>query len=1762
MKKTLSTVIMLLILMFALSTNVQAYTMSFTGKTEVESGETFNVTISVDEATTLANGQLSYDTSLFTFVGATQDDNMAAQAYPSEGKVKWMYTELKTEPVGVNSFVFTFKAAEVEETKKGTFTLNDFVVTTATDAEYDQAASTISGSNSVEVTINKKVTEPTWTLNPSDDFELEVGDTKTIETDGDVTWTTSDSKVATVDKNGKVTAVKEGTATITATDKDGNTKSVKVTVVAKDELTLSPSGNIKLEIGESQKVETNKEVTWTTSNSKVATVDKNGKITAVGAGTATITATDKDGNKKTIKVTVTAKDTTSGKKDNTTTNDSKLPQTGEDFARFACLGLAAVILAAGLVFKKKAKNLGKLFVILPLVAIMSLSGVVNAIKIVDDETMKAGVFAAGELLEDEDVVAVSPCKNFTTEDKLTLEMIENIMGMTTNGVVDAEGTAIENPEYLATGYVISTPHPYSKEGENVIQVVEDYTVLLYGDANGDGKICNCLDVNVIRQDYVFNNKAEGVYKLAADLYADDVLNVRDVQRMIKKYLGTLDGSLVTPFPGEKEIVLEPDEDNITLKIGEQITITPEDPNVTWSWDSDNKSAYISTTVDGIATITGANCGTIDLTVTDEDGNEKIITITVIGGTIVLNNCTSTTIETEVSLDIEGKEIASIEHFYAFQAGYMQGTSEPKSAGTTTESIFTYTNEILAINNPYTFYAEITTTDGEVYKTNSVTWYFGTEYPKPTDTEVEIEPNTDFELEVDESQTIKANENVDWSWDEDSDIADVVVNDDGSITVTGKNPGEIDITATDENGNEKTITVTVVAPTGETDDESAAVARVESTGKMYITVQYAVNAAANTDTVTMLKDSTEAVTIPKEKNITLAMGNQTLTGVVNEEGTSYAVKVLGDLTVKSLESGSTITLPYLGVEENTSTIILEGDANLTLETITNEDGTTTALDIGNQNTNTSEMIDSNNIKEHAVILNNGTGDININGLVTVSGHTNNRGYYGAITDNGNGSNITITKGRVSSSTIGIVKTGSGTITIGENVNEITGLGVLQVYAEKTPLLVNPNVTVNFYQGNLVTTTTDPEIGRTDPDYVDGYMHGVCIDEIKTTEEGSVDVVHEFDAINDNENILLVGGADETSASYRELVSGETKDVSEAVAENVTQGLYYTKLSTATKQAAAGDTLQILKDVEESFTVHRDLILDLNGHTITATDAEYAITNNGNLTIMNSDTSVGGQITTPNNSGFTNESMHTIITKGNLTITTNDDGTSSTQINLHPKADDDTTATIKNIGTNNTIKITGGAILGGSANPTRYLNAAILDENTGSTIIVEKGQVGGYIGIKKTGSGTINIGTNEQELWGTTTGPTDHVKLSVGGTGGALLVDENVKVNFYNGYLQSTTEQVSRNVDGTTHEFDAYRDGFGTTIGMCGSADWTAAYYREPYFTDNGETLNKEEAVAQLLTYPGGYYTTIEGAMQAAIDSGSMNGGTVKLLKSTTESVEQPTGSIFKLDLNGNTLTGADDGTSTISVENGGLTITNSTGNGQVLSAIITETTSATSNISLNNSSLVLEPEDGTTLRVELRNDTTGCKIPNIYKVGSKDIVIKGTTYVVGPSYGGSIDTEAILDEGTGDIKVYSGLISGGKAIEKTSSGTIWIGFDYISGEVATGNDLRISGTYACLLVNESCKVYYYDGILNNNTTNSNLKTEAMVCANEILDTDNDGYVDTFEVHDFDETRENDASVKLNGTASSSNTSYSVITTASVAETGTDAATEALEAAAQE
>ena len=146
-------------------------------------------------------------------------------------------------------------------------------------------------------------------------MDMELGTSKQLTatitpenaTNKGLTWTSLNSNVATVDKNGLVTAWKEGTATINVYTKDGNKKASCTVTVKKVPVTNVYLDNTSLVLvaGENAQLNatvfpnnaTDKSVTWTSSNTAVASVSNDGMVTAESAGSTTITVTTKDGNK-------------------------------------------------------------------------------------------------------------------------------------------------------------------------------------------------------------------------------------------------------------------------------------------------------------------------------------------------------------------------------------------------------------------------------------------------------------------------------------------------------------------------------------------------------------------------------------------------------------------------------------------------------------------------------------------------------------------------------------------------------------------------------------------------------------------------------------------------------------------------------------------------------------------------------------------------------------------------------------------------------------------------------------------------------------------------------------------------------------------------------------------------------------------------------------------------------------------------------------------------------------------------------------------------------------------------------------------------------------------------------------------------------------------------------------------------------------------------------------------------------------------------
>ena len=143
--------------------------------------------------------------------------------------------------------------------------------------------------------------------------QLEVVFNPTDTTDNkDITWSSSDTSIATVSANGTVTALKDGVVTITATvgtktdTYDITVQEIKLTAISMQEtMTVHKGETDSLTVTYIPSNTTDeKNVTFLSSDSSVVTVDTDGKVTAKKAGTATITLTGSNNISAVIEVTV------------------------------------------------------------------------------------------------------------------------------------------------------------------------------------------------------------------------------------------------------------------------------------------------------------------------------------------------------------------------------------------------------------------------------------------------------------------------------------------------------------------------------------------------------------------------------------------------------------------------------------------------------------------------------------------------------------------------------------------------------------------------------------------------------------------------------------------------------------------------------------------------------------------------------------------------------------------------------------------------------------------------------------------------------------------------------------------------------------------------------------------------------------------------------------------------------------------------------------------------------------------------------------------------------------------------------------------------------------------------------------------------------------------------------------------------------------------------------------------------------------------
>ena len=186
------------------------------------------------------------------------------------------------------------------------------MVVAVSAGEADITASVTNSEMSAVCKVTVKVAAKDITVPDNLDVKLNDGNETTVEatvspadaTDVKVSYASTDEAVATVDKDGRVQVLQPGECDIITTlMQDGEKVTEKTTHVKAfyevESITLD-SNEGKLTVGNShtikatvapEEVAAETTIEWSSSNEKVATVDSNGKVTAVSSGNATITAT-------------------------------------------------------------------------------------------------------------------------------------------------------------------------------------------------------------------------------------------------------------------------------------------------------------------------------------------------------------------------------------------------------------------------------------------------------------------------------------------------------------------------------------------------------------------------------------------------------------------------------------------------------------------------------------------------------------------------------------------------------------------------------------------------------------------------------------------------------------------------------------------------------------------------------------------------------------------------------------------------------------------------------------------------------------------------------------------------------------------------------------------------------------------------------------------------------------------------------------------------------------------------------------------------------------------------------------------------------------------------------------------------------------------------------------------------------------------------------------------------------------------------------
>ncbi len=313
--------------------------------------------------------------------------------------------------------------------------------------------------------INLSLDKTTINKNESEKLKIEILPEEAK--DQKITFSSSNPNIISVDQSGNIFGVSSGEATITATAENGVKGSITLNVYSKVEEIKLDIENLTLQEGESYNLKatiypedaTNKNITFDSENNDIATVNQSGKITAIKEGTTKITVTSQE---------------------------SQNAQNDENKQR-----------------EKNTKN-----------NVIQQSDSNNLIqKSVEVKVIKK--LTEDELKFDESLTIQGNIISGFNYNNMTAENIKNyITTIYEIKIENYSGETIENNQLVGTGSKIKIIR--TTQTNNTTETIAEYTVVLYGDVNGDGKI-NSVDLLVLQRHILEIQTIDEIFQKAGNI---------------------------------------------------------------------------------------------------------------------------------------------------------------------------------------------------------------------------------------------------------------------------------------------------------------------------------------------------------------------------------------------------------------------------------------------------------------------------------------------------------------------------------------------------------------------------------------------------------------------------------------------------------------------------------------------------------------------------------------------------------------------------------------------------------------------------------------------------------------------------------------------------------------------------------------------------------------------------------------------------------------------------------------------------------------------------------------------------------------------------------------------------------------------------------------------------------------------------------------------------------------------------------------------